>query len=252
MFSLWLGLIVALGNLVYIFFSLSDNVSFWQLSSFAFIALGILAGSIIGYGFSNVLYTLGFLLNFMLGRKKTPSDNTFRKMSAQLVNIAKTSGKDRVAMVNALESLAGKNKDPVLRYAVDLISIGYDSEKLSVITRNRVDYYYFRDIKCSQVLADMGSSAPAFGMMGTVMGLIVVLSRIDDPSQLGQGLSVALITTLYGVLVSRAIFFPLSTLIKSTIARVRLYRYFIIEALQRLGNRESPVEIEDYLNSYFK
>ena len=118
--------------------------------------------------------------------------------------------------------------------------------------KNRIEMEYYKNLRINKLLDAMGSAAPAFGMMGTVIGLVVVLSNISNPSELGEGLSLSLITTLYGVLVARIVCFPLAVKVKNINVRTRLYRYFLLEALERISSGNSSVQIEQYLNSYFR
>ena len=97
----------------------------------------------------------------------------------------------------------------------------------------------------------MGAAAPAFGMIGTLVGLIIMLDNMGgDPSSLGKGLAVALLTTLYGVLFSRIIFLPAATKILQREEIIRFRNYLIAEGLSLLADKKSPRYIQDRMNSY--
>ena len=87
-------------------------------------------------------------------------------------------------------------------------------------------------------------------MIGTLIGLVIMLGNLDDPSALGPALSVALITTLYGVLFSQLIFLPAATKMQQREEIVRFRNYLVAEGLTLLAERKSPRFIQDKMNSY--
>ena len=92
---------------------------------------------------------------------------------------------------------------------------------------------------------------PAFGMIGTLVGLIIMLQQMgEDPTQLGVGLALALITTLYGVLFARLVFIPAASKIQQREEIVRFRNYLVAEGLSLLAERRSPRYIQDKMNSY--
>jgi chemotaxis protein MotA len=97
----------------------------------------------------------------------------------------------------------------------------------------------------------MGAAAPAFGMIGTLVGLIIMLGSMGgDPSTLGSGLAVALCTTLYGVIFSQIIFLPSANKIMQREQIIRFRNYLVAEGLVLLADKKSPRFIQDRMNSY--
>jgi chemotaxis protein MotA len=96
----------------------------------------------------------------------------------------------------------------------------------------------------------MASTCPAFGMIGTLVGLVIMLDNMEDPSAIGPGLAVALITTLYGVLFSRLIFLPAALKIQQREEIGRFRNYLVTEGLSMLADRRGPRYIQDRMNSY--
>ena len=109
----------------------------------------------------------------------------------------------------ALEQhIKAKGNDALLSYGMQLVADGVDSEAVRDFLTNRIETTYDRAMRQVEVLRNMASTAPAFGMIGTLVGLIIMLDGLSDASTLGSGLAVAMLTTLYGVLVARFIFQP--------------------------------------------
>ncbi|WP_413203594.1 motility protein A [Rhodospirillum sp. A1_3_36] len=152
-----------------------------------------------------------------------------------------------------LESDAQKvrKQDRFLGYGIDLVVSGYTGQEVREILANTVETTFQRQVVQADILKNMGATAPAFGMIGTLVGLIIMLDNMgSDPSQLGPGLAVALVTTLYGVLAARLIFLPAASKIKQREEIIRYRNYLVAEGLALLAERKSPRYIQDRMNSY--
>lgn len=143
------------------------------------------------------------------------------------------------------------SSDPVVRFALTMVSSGYKPEEVREIMYTAVQSEFERQTVPVAVLKQMASAAPAFGMIGTLVGLVVMLQGLDgDMAKLGNGLSLALLTTLYGVVVARMIFMPaaLKLLQKEEIHRFR--NEMVAEGLIMLSEKKNPRYMQDRLNSF--
>ena len=100
------------------------------------------------------------------------------------------------------------------------------------------------------VFETMGSYAPAMGLIGTLLGLVNMLGSLDDPSKVGPAMSVALLTTFYGAVLANMVFIPLAGKIKNIDASEILLRKITIEGILSLARQESPLIIEQRLQSF--
>ncbi len=142
-------------------------------------------------------------------------------------------------------------QDRFLGFAIDLVISGYNGNEIREILRNTVETTFERSVINADILRNMGNTAPAFGMIGTLVGLIIMLdSMASDPSQLGPGMSVALITTLYGVLAARLVFLPAASKIQQREEIVQFRNYLLAEGMALLAERKSPRYIQDKMNSF--
>jgi chemotaxis protein MotA len=96
----------------------------------------------------------------------------------------------------------------------------------------------------------MSEAAPAFGMIGTLIGLVQMLKQLDDPSQVGAGMATALITTFYGALAANLFFIPLAGKLDARGKEEGVIRLMMIEGLQGIQSGVNPSVIEDRLMSY--
>ena len=105
--------------------------------------------------------------------------------------------------------------------------------------------------KGTEALNKMGGDAPAFGMLGTLIGLVIMLANMGgDPASIGPSMAVALITTFYGIILARLIFIPLATKISAR-NDVTMYKNTLqMEGLILLAERKSPRYIQDKVNSF--
>ncbi|GAB6053272.1 MotA/TolQ/ExbB proton channel family protein [Magnetospira thiophila] len=144
-----------------------------------------------------------------------------------------------------------KRSDKMLAYGVEMVISGYTGQEVREVMTNAIESTFIRNTVPADILKSMGGTAPACGMIGTLVGLIIMLGKMgEDPSALGPGLSVALITTLYGVLFARLIFIPAGIKVKQREEIVRFRNYLVTEGLVMLADRKSPRAIQDRMNSF--
>jgi chemotaxis protein MotA len=110
----------------------------------------------------------------------------------------------------ALEEEAQAVEDDFLEHAIQLVIDGVEPEVIQDVLETEIDAIYSRHQLGQGVFETMGALAPAFGMIGTLIGLVQMLSGLEDLDKVGPGLSVALITTLYGAVLANLMFIPIA------------------------------------------
>lgn len=149
------------------------------------------------------------------------------------------------------ELKAGDKQDHFLNYGVELVITGYTGDEVRAMLTAASEGEYFRKMVLVDILKSMSGTAPAFGMIGTLVGLIIMLQSLGaDPSGLGAGLGVALLTTLYGVLFARLIFLPASTKLAQKEGIQRFRNFLVAEGFAMLAEHKSPRFMQDKMNSY--
>jgi chemotaxis protein MotA len=99
----------------------------------------------------------------------------------------------------------------------------------------------------------MTSHAPAFGMVGTLVGMVALLSNLtDDVSGIAPSLAVAFLSTLYGVLSARMVYMPAAARLRQEVASQRFRHHLISEGMAMLASTKSPMQINDRLNSFLR
>ena len=144
-----------------------------------------------------------------------------------------------------------ESDDHLVGYAIDIVLSGYKPDNVRELLTNTIESAFERATLRVKVLENMAATAPAFGMIGTLVGLVLMLSTMSgDPSNIGKGLAVALLTTLYGVLAARLIFQPAGTKVLHREEIVRMRNYILLELFVMLAEERRPRYIRDRLRSF--
>ena len=144
-------------------------------------------------------------------------------------------------------------KDPFVRYGLNMVVSNYTPDEVRVMMSTAAESTYERDTIPARVLLAMASHAPAFGMVGTLVGMVIMLGSFsEDMSGVGQGLAVALLATLYGVLTARMLYMPAASKIFQKQESLRFRNYLITEGMVMLVDNKSPRHIQDRLNSFLR
>ncbi|GAB6188461.1 motility protein A [Marinitoga arctica] len=145
-----------------------------------------------------------------------------------------------------LEGLENEFMKDGLRAAVD----GTDPEEIRKILEIKMELFEEEEGKWSGVLNTWGSLAPAFGMIGTLIGLVLMLKTLNDPTTIGPKMAIALITTLYGALVANIFSLPIAEKLgRRTKAQVNMLR-MITEGILSIVSGENPRLMEEKLKAF--
>ena len=235
---------------------------------------GILLGSVLivgaiaiggGKGFILVpamMITLGgtfaaTLINFPWDKVRDLSAvvrNTFRsrlpkpaEMVRQMLEYATIVKKDGYV---ALDAKMEDIDDEFMKRAVELMLAGTMPDDVRTILRNELFALQGRHEDGREVLSAMGTFAPAFGMIGTLIGLVQMLRQLDDPKQIGLGMSIALVTTFYGALAANLVFLPLAGKLEARDREEVLIRQIIIEGVASIQASDIPSITEEKLKAF--
>lgn len=231
-----------------IIFSTDNYIIFLSGSSLVMVVGGTLTSTFISYEPRYVWLSLKLIWRIVFSPKV--GRNLLKSEVGRIIRWAYTVQKNGVPALEA-EALKATKGDKFLRFGVEMVIAGYTGNEVREIMTNTIETTYGRNTVQVDILKGMASAAPAFGMIGTLVGLIIMLDNMGgDPSQLGQGLAVALLTTLYGVLFSRIIFLPTATKVLQREQIVRFRNYLLAEGLSLLADKKSPRYIQDKMNSY--
>ena len=236
--SLFIGSIVISTDNYWIFVS---------ISSFVMVVGGTLAATFLGQEARYVLLALrGILSTFSVQRIGRSI------LNQEVGRIIRWGYLSQQQGVTALDQELEKVKaDPFLSFGLELVLSGYKAPEVRDNLMSVANSTFERNMVPANICKAMASTAPAFGMIGTLVGLIIMLDGLEgDPSQLGQGLAVALNTTLYGVILARMICLPAANKMTQRHQINRFRHELLLEGMALLAERRNPRFIQDRMNSF--
>jgi len=150
----------------------------------------------------------------------------------------------------ALEGEIETVDDPFIVKSLQLAIDGTSPEIMEDVLRTEVSHIDERHKLGQRLYKSMGSFAPAFGMVGTLIGLVKMLQSMSDPSSIGPGMAVALITTFYGALMANLIFLPLAGKLKLRSEQELLVKEVIIAGILSIQSGDNPRIVEQKLQVF--
>jgi chemotaxis protein MotA len=213
---------------------------FADLKSFLIVVGGSYAATLIAFRFGDAMRAFLFIAKAFL---KGKADKDFLEVYNTIIGLCEKRANKEIISDDEISSVKNTDLQTWLQdfIAVDLVT----EEMIEEIVRSEIEMYNYRSFEEIDMLEFMGRAAPAFGMIGTVVGLILMLGSVGgeggaDIAGLMGGMAVAMITTLYGVLISQLIFLPIASkrfqLKESQVLLLEMIR----EGLLYLKRRELP------------
>lgn len=150
----------------------------------------------------------------------------------------------------SLESDANSTGDEFLKRALQLAIDGTDPELVRDILQMEIAFLEERHRQGEQIFVSMGGYAPTMGVLGTVMGLIHMMSRIESPSMMGPAIATAFVATLYGVSSANLLFLPIASKLRARHADEVLLREVIVEGVLAIQSGENPRIVEQRLRAF--
>jgi len=215
---------------------------FYNVPSIMIVVGGTAAITLINYPLSDVLSVMKVLKNAFLYR--IPQSTALVPQIVELSRIARREG------ILALESKVKKMNDPFMGKGVELAVDGVEPDSIREILENELFFTEDRHKKGAEIFSVMGTFSPAMGMIGTLIGLVQMLMKMDDPKAIGPAMAVALITTFYGSIMANLIFLPIAGKLKLRREEEVKYKQLIIEGIASIQVGDNPRVVEQKLNTY--
>ena len=164
-----------------------------------------------------------------------------------VVALANTARKEGVL---ALEESVSNMEDQFMKKGIGLIVDGTDPELVKSIMETELDYTNQRHGGVATFFENLATYAPSWGMLGTMVGLILMLGQLDDPDTLGPMMAVALVTTFYGCILANFLFNPIASKLKDISREEQLFRMVMVEGMLSIQAGDNPRIIEEKLKSF--
>ncbi len=237
-----IGIISGIGLIGFTIISQSGWQFFLSLNSFFIVMGGTLAAILINYPLRDVLSVFKIASKVFLHRV-TPIEETIEFWRT----MARKARRDGLL---ALEDEIDKVNDEFTQKGIQLMVDQVDSEILNEILTTEIVYIQERHDLGQMIFKSLGNYAPAFGMVGTLIGLIQMLQKLNDPSQIGSGMGTALITTFYGAVLANLLFLPMAGKLKTRSRQEVQSKELIVLAINSIQEGDNPMLLNEKMVTF--
>ena len=249
--SVLIGLVVAFGALLFGFVLEHGVIASLFLPSPAIIVFGGCFGAIItSYGLGDCLGALKAFLACLLGKDKPNPEALIKKM----VKIAERCRGEGLLVLQDMikDPELANDKFLLLKEGMILLMDMKDIEQVQAVMESDIAAYSAKYQAYIDVFSGAAGYAPTMGVIGTVMGLVQVLSNMSDAEQLTKSIAVAFIATLYGVAFANIVFMPIANVLKANLKKQKMFKQIIIDGIMMIASGENPRDLENKLAMYYQ
>ncbi|MBT3766178.1 MAG: flagellar motor protein PomA [Rhodospirillaceae bacterium] len=236
-----LGLAIGISVIALAILTGSDFYVFLNASGFLIVVCGTFAATLIKFPIKRVFVALktGLKAAF-ISEKETPKEMV--DLAVELAGMVRKGG------TLALESAEVKNE--FFAKGIQLCVDGYDGEVIEKLLTSEMEQSIARHKEGETIFRGIGESAPAFGMIGTLVGLVQMLSNMEDPKTIGPAMAIALLTTLYGALIANLVAIPIADKLEIKSRNERQMMSLITEGVMQIYAKQNPKILEGILETY--
>ncbi|WP_262489069.1 motility protein A [Halomonas sp. ANAO-440] len=227
-----------------LFFTAESPQSFLNLPGLAIVLAGTMAATFISYPLKEVVRVVR-LVGLVFRRENTYMRDDIK----ELVDISRLWFKGDV---RAVEEALEKARNPFLRTGIQLVIANTKEDEIFDLLRWRIARLKAREHAEAQIFRTMATYAPAFGMIGTLVGLVNMLEVMEagDLHVIGPRMAIALLTTFYGILLANLVFKPIAVKLERRTEERLIAMNMVFEGISLITKRRLPSFIEETLNSF--
>jgi chemotaxis protein MotA len=237
-----LGLIGGFGLMAIAIILGGSPGAFLDLPAFLIVVGGTFFITVACFSLGEVLNSQIVVAKTVLGRPGDPSEAAIR-----MLQLSERARKDGVLGLE--RHLSRGSDDQFLSKAMDLVLDGTQPDEIEKILRIDVNSMSARHVKGAGVLRKAAEISPAMGLIGTLIGLVQMLGRLDDPATIGPAMAVALLTTFYGAVLANMVFSPLASKLERNSMEEALLHNIYLSGASSIGRQENPRRLEMLLNT---
>ncbi|MCP4021582.1 MAG: motility protein A [Desulfobacteraceae bacterium] len=237
-----IGVISGIGFILGTIMLGSSIMMFVNIPSVLVVLGGTCAATMIAYPLSDFLKIFKVVVKVFMFKIEKPEDI--------ISNLVETSNRARKGGLLSIEGDIANTADPYLAQALQMTVDGVKTADIAAIMQKKMKLTKDTLDVGASMFTSMGTFAPAFGMIGTLIGLIQMLAALDDPSSIGPKMAVALITTFYGSVMANLFFIPMSEKIVTRNEEEITNMNIIFEGIISIREGEHPKLMEDKLKIY--
>jgi chemotaxis protein MotA len=215
-------------------------IIFVNIPSILIVLGGTLGATLIRNPVAAVIGTFGVVMKAFMTKLTPPAP-----LIEQVVDMARKARKDSLLSLEKVEI-----QDSFLAKGIQLCVDGLEPGQLRSILETEISFTVARHKRGQEILQGIGSAAPAFGMIGTLIGLVQMLTSLNDPKSIGPAMAVAILTTLYGAVVANLFALPLADKLKVRTKEEVLNMTVCLEGVIGIVQGEHPASIDEKLKAF--
>jgi chemotaxis protein MotA len=232
------GFVVIIGTILY-----EGNLKiFFNIPALAIVVGGMTCATMIHFSMKQFLGIFSVIKKTLLHKTMPPHE-----LIQRMVNYAAINRRDGAL---ALEQEMGKVKDPFLTKAMQMLVDGQDESSIRELLGMEIQYLEERHAMGKKILDFMGASCPSFAMVGTLIGLISMLSKMESPDEIGRGMAVALVCTFYGALLANLVFLPLGGKLGQHSKAEKMSMEMTAEGICAIAKGDSPTAVREKMQVF--
>ena len=237
-----IGILVSFGLVIVSILVGGDGSWFVNAPSLMIVCGGTMGATLLAYPLKEVLSVFKVAKNVFMHKSQVVSD-----LIPLITGFAK---KARQEGILSFESQLDDIDDPFLVQGIQMAIDGMESSSIEDVMTTEIIYLEERHRLGAEIFSTMGKFAPAVGLLGTMIGLVQMLMQMEDPSQIGAPMAVALLTTFYGTLLANLVFLPVAGKLKTRSKQEILTKQMVLEGVISIQSGENHRVVEQKLKAF--
>ncbi len=213
---------------------------YWNAPAFLIVIGGTIATTFIRFPVNRVVKMLAVARNSFFHSVKDPDD-----LIEEMVEIAKKARKEGFLSLEDYPT-----EDAFLKQGLEILVDGFPPEDVQDILSTNIRYLQRRHKDGQDILKSIGEAAPAFGMIGTLIGLVAMLANMSDVKALGPAMAVAILTTLYGAILANVIALPIAKKLEVRSKQETMVMELVLVGLMSIQKGDNPRSMEMLVKSF--
>jgi len=219
-----------------------DFGNFLSPMSLLLVLGGTIGATLINFSLYDLQHAAHAFKSVMFSKEYHPQD--------RINYIVDLAGKVRRDGLLVLENAAEEVEDEFFATALKLAVDSEGNAEMRKILETELRAFVEKETHAVNVFEAMGGYAPAMGLIGTLLGLISMLGKLEDPATVGPAMAIAMVTTFYGAVLANMLFLPIAGKLRSRSEEDAIVKTITIEGVLSLGNQENAVVVEQKLQSF--
>lgn len=220
----------------------SDIGPFIDYPSLVMVGGGTICAAMVSFPLQNVFAVANVTKKCFFTKARDP-----RELIAEMVKYAEIARRDGIL---ALDNLTGQIDDPFIVQGIQMAVDGTDSALIEAIMLSDIEAVEARHAEGKALFDNMGKYAPAFGMIGTLVGLVIMLKNMQDPAAIGPSMAIALLTTLYGAMLANMFALPLAEKLGRRSKEEMLLKMIVIKGVMAIQSGDNPRVVDQKLKTF--